>query len=117
MHWVFLTASGPHIINQTNPEETVYMLNGSQTGDYSLVIPSVSLQHTGGYMCQANNSLLVVCTKFSTLDLMFLDGEIVFLDITGYLNASWELEWTQWYHQKMPQPQVLIDLSNAQVSF
>ncbi|XP_041960323.1 uncharacterized protein LOC121718939 [Alosa sapidissima] len=114
VHWVFHNGSVQSSINQTQPQEVMYMLNGNQTDNYSLIIPSVSLQHSGRYTCVEHDSttemgFLFVCMKFSLLDVVFSHGESVLLDITEHLNESFiPYHSIQWYRQKVFQPQVLI---------
>ncbi|KAL2086140.1 hypothetical protein ACEWY4_017199 [Coilia grayii] len=104
-------------INQTHPQEVMYMLNGSQSGDYSLIIPSVSKRHTGGYECTDVNVMgdtirriiLFICTKFSAVNVMFSHDESVVMDTN--VNESGSMMWVQWYHQKGLHPLMLITQS------
>ena len=96
---------------QTRQQEVMYMLNGSQTGDYSLIIPSVSQNHSGGYGCGVPGLMkyfrLLVCDKLSHLELMFSHGESVLLEYNATAHNFYRLE-LRWYRQIALQPQVLI---------
>ena len=96
---------------QTRQQEVMYMLNGSQTGDYSLIIPSVSQQHSGFYICVVPGFmkyfLLLVCDNLSHLELMFSHGESVLLEYNATAHNFDRLE-LRWYRQIALQPQVLI---------
>lgn len=45
VHWTAPTGHVQISLNQTHPQEVMCMLNGSQTGDFSLIIPSVTKSH------------------------------------------------------------------------
>ncbi|KAL2086034.1 hypothetical protein ACEWY4_017096 [Coilia grayii] len=90
----------------------MYMLNGSQSGDYSLIIPSVSQRHTGEYVCKTTvrritiqRIVLWVCIKTSPVNVMFSHGESVLMD--AHVNESF-LGWVQWYRQRGLHPLMLI---------
>lgn len=121
---VFWSTPSGHVqsgIDQMHSQQVVYMLEGNQTGDYSLIMPSVSLQHSGGYDCRGQDYIikgfdLYVCIKFPSIDVELPHGESVILNITEHLNGSWSLDGTQWYRRKNLQPPVLIlDSKNESV--
>ena len=96
---------------QTRQQEVMYMLNGSQTGDYSLIIPSVSQNHSELYRCVwpglKKYFLLLVCDKLSHLELMFSYSESVLLEYNATARNFISPE-LRWYRQIALQPQVLI---------
>ncbi|KAL2086171.1 hypothetical protein ACEWY4_017230 [Coilia grayii] len=108
--------------NQTFQQEVMYMLNGSHTGDFSLIIPSVSQQHSGEYRCQWGKLMklfyLYLCTELSPLHVVFSHGESVLLNVSAdskyYLIMHYRpMCGVRWYRQKVLQPRVLIfDLKN-----
>ena len=105
-------AGGVRLSNtQTRQQEVMYMLNGSQTGDYSLIIPSVSQNHSELYRCVwpglKKYFLLLVCDKLSHLELMFSHGESVLLEYNATARNFISPE-LRWYRQIALQPQVLI---------
>lgn len=105
------------IVKQDNGhlQKSMYMLNGSQTGNYSLIISSVSEQHSGVYKCMGlypiRKMYVYVCTQFSSLDVTFSHGESVPLE--GNFTAKFSLK-VRWYRQKALEPQVMILHSHDQ---
>lgn len=97
---------------QTRPQEVMYMLNDSQSGAYSLNIPSVSRQHAGMYKCENSDFVmdlmfLSVCVESPPVNVMFSRGESVRMD--AYVK-DWFKNWfrVQWFRQKGLQPQTLF---------
>ena len=111
MYWITPAGDVRLSNTQTRQQEVMYMLNGSQTGDYSLIIPSVSQQHHGDYQCVwpgLNKYFsLLVCDKLSHLELMFSHGESVLLEYNATAHNFHRLG-LRWYRQIALQPQVLI---------
>ncbi|KAL2076487.1 hypothetical protein ACEWY4_027914 [Coilia grayii] len=116
VHWSTPTGHVSISINQTPPQEVMYMLNGSQSGDYSLIIPSVSQRHTWEYVCETTVRLITiqrivlwVCIKTSPVNVMFSHGESVLMD--AHVNDSLTLLLVQWYRQRGLHPLMLITQS------
>ncbi|XP_063043085.1 uncharacterized protein LOC134437524 [Engraulis encrasicolus] len=108
VHWgtptadVTIEQAGPQ--NVTHPQEVMYMLNGSQSGNYSLIIPAVSEQHAGKYSCQTGLFALTtidlfVCPQSLPLDVLFSHGESVSVPLT--LNDTDDSRpQVYWYRKK-----------------
>ncbi|KAL2080958.1 hypothetical protein ACEWY4_022811 [Coilia grayii] len=79
----------PH--NDSQQEEKMYMLNGSQTGDYSLIIPSVK-EH-GKYSCNRKKTFLEyeisMCIGIRSTNATFSNNETVKLDCLAYGEIQW----------------------------
>lgn len=83
------------------------MLNGNKTGDYSLVIPSVSQQHTGVYECRGHQtiikSLLHACISLPPLVVRFHEGEVVEKIIPNVTSLTQTNE--SWFYTREFYPQ------------
>lgn len=111
MYWTSPTGDVRISSNQTHPQDVMYMLNDSQSGNYSLIIPCVSQQNAGIYFCRYSYFMirgifLSVCAKFSPVNVTFSHGESVHMD--AHVNDSETLVRAQWFHQKGLHPQMLI---------
>ncbi|KAL2096625.1 hypothetical protein ACEWY4_008773 [Coilia grayii] len=89
--------------SDSQQEEKMYMLNGSQTGDYSLIIPSVK-QH-GKYICNHKKRLveyeISMCWQFKSTTATFSNNETVKLDC----GLNYEV---QWFRQRGADTEELI---------
>ncbi|XP_063052554.1 uncharacterized protein LOC134447157 [Engraulis encrasicolus] len=101
-HWTTPTAGV--IVNQTHPQEGMHMLNGSQSGNYSLFILTVSKQHSGRYSCQASSSIFtsiqlsVFAQSSPSSHLMFSHRESVSIAVPFTLEDTDDHELSvSWY--------------------
>lgn len=125
VHWLVSDSDqdGWFRVNQTHGQEGMCMLNGSLTGDYSLIISSLSRQHSKTYQCLGPDHLikrnaLYVCTRFSPLGQMFSHSEQVILEYSVTTVKFKPAHGMQWFRQKVPETKVLIrDAHNKSVSF
>ncbi|KAL2086729.1 hypothetical protein ACEWY4_017788 [Coilia grayii] len=109
IHWDTPTGDIWMSNNQTHKQKAMYMLNGSQTGNYSLIIPSISQNHSGVYKCKMKNTILdhldlFVCNKSSPLVVRFSHGESVVMANVYYSPK----DFVHLYRQKDLHPQILI---------
>lgn len=113
VHWTINIGHAQITVNLTHPQEVMYMLNGTETGDYSLTVQAFSRPLSGIYSCKVNDLRIGtfhihVCAKGFPSDVMFSHGQTILLNITEHLNKSWFSHRLQWYCQKFHQPRVLI---------
>lgn len=112
MSWSTPTGSVRLSDNNTSPQRVMHMLNGSMTGDYSLIVPSPSKHNAGSYQCGGQYRLkqydLYVCSKSPALEKMFSEGDRVQLKCDfNALNLT-RFDGLKWYREKVLGPRVKI---------
>ncbi|KAL2081064.1 hypothetical protein ACEWY4_022917 [Coilia grayii] len=91
--------------NDTHQEEKMYMLNGSQTGDYSLIIPSVQHDYNE-YVCAHHHYIVKYITytcKRNISTAIFSNSETVELNCLTPLENN-----PQWFRQRAAHGKELI---------
>ncbi|KAJ7992067.1 hypothetical protein DPEC_G00274720 [Dallia pectoralis] len=99
----------------TKSKYQMYVSDGRTTGNYSLVIPSVMLNHTGGYRCEyiqptrekfIKHYDLLVCLKSEPITEFFSEGEEVVLRCDSDITES---DRVVWYRQTGHVANVIMD--------
>ncbi|KAI7812312.1 putative hemicentin-1-like [Triplophysa rosa] len=80
------------------------MLNDTQTGNYSLVIPHVTLNHTGTYTCRAGQKYynvvnIFVCSDLEPINMTFSLGDVAYLKCHPHLTETLRVQWYREYDQ------------------
>ncbi|XP_041956848.1 uncharacterized protein LOC121715313 [Alosa sapidissima] len=95
-------------------QKRLHMLNGSKTGDYSLVIPSVSTHHSGEYTCMHQQYASLVyhiysCIRFTAIDIRVSHGETALLECAPRpKDAENPQTTTKWYRKRPTETEALI---------
>ncbi|KAJ7992134.1 hypothetical protein DPEC_G00275390 [Dallia pectoralis] len=86
----------------TKSKYQMYVSDGRTTGNYSLVIPSVMLNHTGRYLCYnkqptrdkiIKHYVLLVCPKSEPITEFLFEGEEVVLRCNSDITESDRVVW------------------------
>lgn len=80
------------------------MLNDTQSGNYSLVIPHVTLKHSGTYTCRAiqkyyNVVNIFVCSDLEPTNMTFSSGDVANLTCHPNLADTLRVQWYREYNQ------------------
>lgn len=73
-------------VTPTTPHSQVYISNSEETRDHLLVIPSITLNHSGEYICMSNSVVLeyyiTVCSALVSDNVQLYNGNKVILSCT-----------------------------------
>uniref|UniRef100_A0AAY4C8N9 Ig-like domain-containing protein n=1 Tax=Denticeps clupeoides TaxID=299321 RepID=A0AAY4C8N9_9TELE len=120
-HWRDVKWRGPHshidLWSTAHQDPGMHMLNGSRTGNFSLIIPSVSSSHSGRYACVFRSGILhheiVVCSRMESLVLMLSPGSSAVLACDPNPDG---VSRVQWHHQRGDDaPELILDSNHTSV--